>query len=187
MGAPAVQAVQLQNQSALLAVAALLDAAGQHTDAMRLWKKAAKQQPGDVRAQLLYGLALYRGVCGCVQDPEDARIWLTRAVKQVQGEQVAAAPAAAAAGEQVAAAPAAAAVAVAAALPAAGAPAPADTAAADTLTAPAAAPAAPAAGGREARVAAQLRGDVLRQAGLVLGYMAHDGEGCKADPEEAVR
>lgn len=134
------RAARLGNLSALLVTARLLDAAGQAADAMRPWKKAAVA--GHVEAQLRLGLAMYRGSCGCMQDAEEAHLWLMRAVRQVQGGDGEGGGGSGVAGAAVARG----------------------------------------AGAKEA-----LHSNVLRQAGLILGYMAHDGEGAKRDPEEAVR
>jgi TPR repeat protein len=48
---------------------------------MRCWKRAAKA--GHVEAQLVYGLGLYRGIAGLQEEPQDAHMWLLRALKQV--------------------------------------------------------------------------------------------------------
>lgn len=122
---------------------------------MRLWRRAAKQGP--FQAQLKYGLALYRGSCGCAQDAEEARLWLLRAVRGVTAQ----GPAAGCDGGAEAAA-------LEPALEPALPPAPAETSLVDAS--------------EEA-----LRRDVERSAALVLGYMSHDGEGARKDAEEAVR
>jgi TPR repeat protein len=49
---------------------------------MRCWKRAAKA--GHVEGQLVYGLGLYRGIAGLQEEPQDAHIWLLRALKQVR-------------------------------------------------------------------------------------------------------
>lgn len=78
----AAQAAKLSNLSALVTRARLLDAVGAAADAMRLWRRAAKC--GAAEGQLVYGLALYRGSAGVAADPEDAHIWLSKALKQVR-------------------------------------------------------------------------------------------------------
>jgi TPR repeat protein len=63
-------------------MARLLEAAHSPSDAMRFWRRAAKQ--GDVEAQLRAGLAAYHGSCDVGQDPDAAAMWLGRALKAVQ-------------------------------------------------------------------------------------------------------
>ena len=65
----------------MTSLASLLDAGGRHEEAMAFWRRCAKM--ATLEGQLRYGLALYRGTCGVVQDAEDAHLYLNRAVKQV--------------------------------------------------------------------------------------------------------
>lgn len=67
--------------SAIVTRARLLDTAADLAGAMRLWRRAAKF--GHVEAQLVFGLAQYRGSAGLAQDPEEAHMWLNKALKQV--------------------------------------------------------------------------------------------------------
>jgi len=76
------QAAQLNNLSAILTMARLLETADSAADAMRHWRRAAKL--GDVEGQLRAGLAAYHGSCGAAQDPEAASMWLGKALRQVQ-------------------------------------------------------------------------------------------------------
>jgi TPR repeat protein len=127
---------------------------------MPCWQRCAKA--GHLEGQLRYGLALYRGMAGVVQDAEAAFMYLSRAVKQVQGSS--------SSGGGSGAVSEADAVAVAAAVPPSG--------SSVSAQGPAAA-----AGARHTGLAAE----VLRQAGVVLGYLYFDGEGTRGDRQEATR
>jgi hypothetical protein len=78
---PPLQASQLNNLSAVVAMARLLDASDGASEALRHWRRAAKL--GDAEGQLRTGLAAYHGSSGVAQDPEAAAMWLGKALKQV--------------------------------------------------------------------------------------------------------
>jgi TPR repeat protein len=144
-------------------VARLCDAAGCTEEAMRCWRRAAKG--GHLEAQLLFGLALYRGSEGVAQDAEDAHLWLSRAIRQV-----AAAAATSSSTTTSGSSGGGSGVFAAAAAHAPG------CGCCGALVAAAA-----------EREAALLANRVLSQGGLVLGYLCFDGEGMRIDVQEAVR
>ncbi|KAI8463773.1 MAG: hypothetical protein J3K34DRAFT_494207 [Monoraphidium minutum] len=151
------RAAHLGNLGALLTSARLLDAGGAPADAMRHWKRAAKA--GHAEAQLVVGLAAYRGSGGVPQDPEGAALWLGKALKQVQPADAEPAPRGGAPPPRRGAPP-----------PAAPPPPP---------------PAAAATVDPEMAVDAATRARVLREASLVLGYLHFDGEGAAQDATRA--
>jgi TPR repeat protein len=166
-----LQAKQAHNVSANACCAQLLEAAGQPDLAMPCWQRCAKA--GHLEGQLRYGLALYRGMCGVVQDAEAAFMYLSRAVKQVQGNSSSSSSSSSTDGgnssrvrEAEAAAP----------------PAPVPASSSSMVSSPGAAAAAPP-GVQQTGLAAE----VLRQAGVVLGYLHFDGEGTRSDRQEATR
>ncbi|WIA29264.1 hypothetical protein OEZ86_011772 [Tetradesmus obliquus] len=182
-----LRACQLGNVSALVARARLLDACGCAEEAMRCWKRAAKA--GHLEGQLVYGLGLYRGIAGLQEEPQDAHMWLLRALKQVQKPEAAAASAASSsAAPGVAAATSATqpAASAAAATPATlGMPGAAPADASDT---PSSSSSSDGSSVTSAVELSALSRRVLAQAGLVLGYLAFDGEGSlKVDKAEATR
>uniref|UniRef100_A0A383W981 Uncharacterized protein n=1 Tax=Tetradesmus obliquus TaxID=3088 RepID=A0A383W981_TETOB len=184
-----LRACQLGNVSALVARARLLDACGSAEEAMRCWKRAAKA--GHLEGQLVYGLGLYRGIAGLQEEPQDAHMWLLRALKQVQKPEAAAAGAASSSAEAGVAAAASAtqpAASAAAAAPVTlGMPGAASADASDTPSSSSSS----SSDGSSVTSAVELSAlsrRVLAQAGLVLGYLAFDGEGSlKVDKAEATR
>jgi len=74
-----LQASKAGNGSAALAAGKLLELQGDRAGAMRHWRKAAKA--GFREAQLRVGEAFYKGSCNLPQDPEEAFLWLNRAVR----------------------------------------------------------------------------------------------------------
>ncbi|KAF6266525.1 hypothetical protein COO60DRAFT_2299 [Scenedesmus sp. NREL 46B-D3] len=187
-----LRACKLGNVSALVVRARLLDAAGCVEEGMRCWRRAAKA--GHVEGQLVYGLGLYRGIAGLQEDAQDAHMWLLRALKQVQKPEAAtsasgasSSPAAAAAVPATGVQPAAAAAAAAPATRSTDDTARADTSGtsssgSDTVSSSSSSSVTP---GSELAALSQR---VLTQAGLVLGYLAFDGEGSlKVDKQEATK
>ncbi|GAX77472.1 hypothetical protein CEUSTIGMA_g4916.t1 [Chlamydomonas eustigma] len=69
------------NSSAVGTLAQLYEVMGLHSDAMRLWRKAAKA--GDLEGMFKIGLAMYQGAKGVELDVEDACMWLTKALKRI--------------------------------------------------------------------------------------------------------
>jgi TPR repeat protein len=142
---------------------------------MRCWRRAAKA--GCLEGLLRYGTALYRGSDGVPQDAQDAHIMLSRALRcalALPDSGSRQAVGAASPLEQVAP-------------PSQAAQAARDAPAAQAAPSAAAPPAAAVVVLTGVHDVEELRIRVVRRAGLLLGYLAHDGEGVRQDACEAVR
>lgn len=74
-------AAKAHNVSAAKALARLLEACGEEKESLRWWRRVARA--GDIEGAYRLGMALYGGAAGCERSPEDAQVWLSRAVRQL--------------------------------------------------------------------------------------------------------